>query len=117
MDRIIIKNLHANGIIGIYEHERVTPQEMLINVRLLTDTSKAGKSDNIQDCLDYEKIANQLKAHAEQVKRLTVEALAEDLAALCLDHAGVAGVTVRVEKTQAIPFTESVGVEIERKKS
>jgi FolB domain-containing protein len=81
---------------------------------LSTDIQKAAQTDNIADCVDYEKVANQVKAHAETSKRLTVEALAEDLARICLGMPGVQRVNIRVEKTQAIPYTGSVGVEIER---
>jgi FolB domain-containing protein len=114
MDKIIIKDLRVTGIIGIYEHERTIPQEMVINIVLFTNIHKAAETDDIADCVDYEKVANRVKTHAETSQRLTVEALAEDLARLCLDTPGVTQVTVRVEKTQAIPFTTSVGVEIER---
>lgn len=112
MDKIIIKDLRANGIIGIYERERVAPQEMVINATLYTDIRKAAESDEIADCVDYEKAANLLKSHAETARRQTVEALAEDLAGLCLGLPGVCGVQIRVEKTEAIPFTAAVGVEI-----
>lgn len=114
MDKIIIKDLRAHGIIGIYDQERIIPQEMLINIILHTDTSKAARTDDIADCVDYEKISNKIKHHAETAKRLTVEALAEDFAQICLATPGVQLAHVRVEKTQAIPFTGSVGVEIER---
>src|SRR5512133_3515487 len=110
MDKIIIKDLRVTGIIGIYDYERVTPQEMLINVTMQTDIKKAAASDDINDCVDYEKAANAIKLHAETSKRLTVEALAEDLARLCLETPGVERVNIRVEKTQAIAFTASVGV-------
>jgi FolB domain-containing protein len=116
LDKIIIKDLRVTGIIGIYEHERTTPQEMLINIVLYTDIQKAAQTDNIADCVDYEKVANKVKAHTETSKRLTVEALAEDLAGLCLETPDVWRVNVRVEKTQAITYTGSVGVEIERER-
>jgi dihydroneopterin aldolase len=45
---------------------------------------------------------------------LTVEALAEDLARICLEEHGVKRALVRVEKPGAVRFTRSVGVEIER---
>jgi FolB domain-containing protein len=115
MDKVFIKDLRVTGIIGIYDHERTTPQEMLINITMHTDIRKAAKSDNIADCVDYEKVANKVKSHAETSKRLTVEALSEDIAQLCLETPGVRRVNVRVEKTQAIAFTNSVGVEIERR--
>lgn len=114
MDKIIIKDLRANGIIGIYDQERIIPQEMLVNLTLQTDTRKAGQTDDIANCVDYEKIANKIRHHAETAKRLTVEALAEDFAQICLSVPGVQSVRICVEKTEAIPFTASVGVEIER---
>jgi FolB domain-containing protein len=116
MDKVIIKDLRVTGIIGIYERERTTPQEMLINIVLFTDIHKAVQTDDIADCVDYEKVANKVKALAETSKRLTVEALTEDIARLCLETPKVRRVNVRVEKTQAIAFTGSVGVEIERDK-
>ncbi|MEI6290423.1 MAG: dihydroneopterin aldolase [Chloroflexota bacterium] len=116
MDKIIIKDLKVQGIIGIYDHERITPQEMLINIILSTDIREAAKHDDITLCVDYEKISLKVKALAEQAGRLTVEALAEDIASLCLETPGVQKVNIRVEKTTAITFTASVGVEIEREK-
>lgn len=114
MDKVLIKDLRVTGIIGIHEHERVTPQEMLINIALFTDTHRAAETDNINDCVNYQTIAEQVRVHAETSKRLTVEALAADLAKICLSTLGVRGVTIRVEKTQAIAYTGSVGVEITR---
>lgn len=114
MDKILIKDLRATGIIGIHPNERVTPQQMLINITLSTDTHHAAETDDIADCVNYQTIAEAVKAHAETSKRLTVEALAEDIAQICLKIPGVQGVSIRVEKTQAIAYTASVGVEIER---
>ena len=114
MDKIIIKDLKVIGIIGIYDQERITPQEMLINITMDTDTRKAAESDDIGLCVDYEKVALKVKALAESARRLTVEALAEDIARICLAMPGVQRVVIRLEKTQAISFTSSVGIEIER---
>ena len=116
MDKVFIKDLRITGLIGIYEHERTTPQEMVINAIMLTDIRRAAETDEIADCVDYETVANRLREHAQSVRRMTVEALAEDLAQICLDTPGVRGVTIRVEKTQAIRDTGSVGVEISREK-
>jgi dihydroneopterin aldolase len=55
-----------------------------------------------------------LQAHAESAGRLTVEALAEDLAKICLETPGVQKVRLRVEKPGALRFAKSAGVEIER---
>ncbi|MCS7247751.1 MAG: dihydroneopterin aldolase [Anaerolineales bacterium] len=114
MDRILIRDLVARGIIGINEWERKNPQEILINLILFCDTHQAAKEDSIEHSVDYRAIAKQVLAHAETAARFTVEALAEDLAELCLSHPRVSKVLVRVEKPGAVRFARSVGVEIER---
>jgi FolB domain-containing protein len=114
MDQILIKDLLVRGVIGITERERERPQDILINVVLFTDISRAAETDAIADCIDYSKVAKKLMAHAESVGRQTVEALVTDLAGLCLEEPGVQGVRIRVEKPGAVRFSRSVGVEIER---
>ena len=114
MDQVFITDLEARGILGINDWEREKPQEILINLTLFTDLSKVGLSDDIRDGVNYRTIAKLALAHAEKAQRFTVEALAEDLARLCLKEPGVQKVRVRVEKPGAVRFSRSVGVEIER---
>jgi FolB domain-containing protein len=114
MDKVFIKDLVARGIIGIRDWEREKPQEILINITVFTDTRQAAKSDDLVDCVDYSTLARKIQVHAETAARLTVEALANDLAAICLGEKGVEKVIVRVEKPGAVRFSKSVGVEIER---
>jgi FolB domain-containing protein len=114
MDKIFIKDLSARGIIGVNDWEREKPQEILINVTLFVDTRQAGQSDDIQATVSYSMVAKKLLAHAQSAQRFTVEALAQDLAELCLAEPGVERVQLRVEKPGAVRFARSVGVEIER---
>ena len=117
MDKIIIKNLLARGIIGVNDWERKRPQNILINITILTDTRRAAQTDNLEDCVNYSTMSKKVLAHAESISRMTVEALANDLAKVCLQEDGVQKVIVRVEKPGAVRFAESVGVEIERSKN
>lgn len=114
MDQVIIRDLVARGIIGIESWEREKPQEILINVTLFADLARAGETDDIADCVNYRTITKKLQAHAEAAQRLTVEALASDLAKICLEDPRVMKARVRVEKPGAVRFTRSVGVELER---
>ena len=114
MDKVIIKNLLARGIIGVNDWERKRPQDILINITLFTDTLRAAKTDDINDCVNYSTVSKKVQAHAETAERLTVEALANDLAEICLKEKNVQKVVIRVEKPGAVRFAESVGVEIER---
>jgi FolB domain-containing protein len=114
MDQIIIRDLIARGVIGVNESEREQPQEILINIILYADVSKAGQTDQISDTVNYRTVAKKVLAHAETARRFTVEALAADIVQICLGEKGVQKVRVRVEKPGAVRFSRSVGVEIER---
>jgi FolB domain-containing protein len=114
MDKVIIKNILARGIIGIHEWEREKPQDILINIDLYTEGRSQDSPDSISECVDYSDVTKKVIHHAEIAKRFTVEALAEDIAQICLDNPRVLKVTVRVEKPGAVRFAQSVGVEIER---
>ena len=114
MDQIIIKDILARGVIGVNEWERQVTQDILMNIVLYTDMRRAGETDDLTHSVDYRIIAKQSILLAETTKRLTVEALATDIAKMCLEDAGVLKVRVRVEKPGAVRFARSVGVEIER---
>lgn len=114
MDKIFINNLVARGIIGINDWEREKPQEIRINIILFADLIVAGELDDISKSINYKTVAKKTIALAESAQRYTVEALASDIAKLCLKEPGVLKVRVRVEKPGAVRFSESVGVEIER---
>ena len=116
MDKIIIRDLLARGPIGISDEERMAPQDILINAELYADTRNAALSDSIEDCVNYSTMANKILKLAEENNRKTVEAFAQDVADMCLSNPHVEKAVIRVEKTTAVRFTKSVGVEIERTK-
>ena len=115
-DTIFIRDLQVSMIIGILPHEREQPQTVILNIDITTDTAQAGGSDDLSASIDYAALADQIKDHCATHQPLTVEALAEDLAALCLAHPRAAAVRIQVEKPQAVPDTRSVGVSIQRVK-
>ncbi len=117
MDKVIIKDLLARGIIGVNDWEREQPQDILINIVVTTDTHRAAQTDDIADCVNYRTLAKQVLQHAQTAARLTVEALANDISAICLQQPGVQSAVVRVEKPGAVRFAASVGVEIERSRN
>jgi FolB domain-containing protein len=116
MDKIFIKDLLVHGIIGINPDERERLQDILINITIFIDTRRAAETDDLEYSVSYSDLARKIKSHAEQAARLTVEALAQDLADICLQENGVEKVIVRVEKPEAVKFARSVGIEIERER-
>lgn len=114
LDRIEIRDLLVRGILGVNDWEREHEQDILVNLTLFTDLTAAGASDSLDDTVNYRTLTKQLIAHIESSRRFTVEALAEDLARICLQSPRVQRARVRVEKPGALRFARSVGVEIER---
>lgn len=117
MDEIFIEDLLIRSVIGISEREREQPQDILVNIIIYADTARAGASDDVDDSVNYRTVSKSILAHTEKVHRFTVEALAEDIAQLCLLNPDVSGVKVRVEKPGAVRFAKSVGVSITRMKT
>lgn len=115
-DRILINDLLVRGTLGVNESERKKKQEVLVNIALCVDLRPAGRSDDVADSVDYETVTKRVIEHVERTTRFTIEALAQDVATLCLSTPGVTDVHVRVEKPGALRFARSVGVEIERRK-
>jgi FolB domain-containing protein len=116
MDKIIIRDLLVRGIIGVNDWEREQAQDILINITAFADTRRAGETDDIRDCVNYRTLSKKAQNLAETAERMTVEALANDLAKICLSEPRVQKVIVRVEKPGAVRFSASVGVEIERRR-
>ena len=113
-DRIHIKNLLLRTIIGLNDWEREKRQDVLINLTLFTDMRAAGQSDDAADILNYRTIAKAVIAYVESSQHYLVEALATEIARICVVDHGAERVIVQVEKPGALRFAESVGVEIER---
>ena len=116
MDRIEIKDLMVRTVIGVSDEERRDKQDVVINVTLWADLGKAGRSDRIDDTVNYRTINKAILAMVETSSFLLVEALAESIANLCLEDPAVRRAEVSVEKPGALRFARSVGVVIVREK-
>jgi dihydroneopterin aldolase len=115
-DKVLINDLTVDAILGILPNERITPQRVVINLTIFTDTQPAAKSQNIADTLNYAELASQAAQRTINGEYLLIESLVEDLAALTLDYPTAKAVTVRVEKPQAVSDARSVGIEIYRQR-
>jgi FolB domain-containing protein len=113
-DRITIKNLLVRGILGIKPEEREKLQDILINLELVADLTRAGESDAIDDAVNYRSVTKDVIALVEESAFHTVEKLATEIARLAITRYQVEAITVQVEKPGALRFAESVGVVLTR---
>ncbi len=113
-DRIVITDLVCRCVVGVEDWERRERQEVLISLALSADLTPAGQSDSIDDALDYRALKKRVLAEVEGSDYHLIEALAERVAAICLEEERVQQVEVRVEKPGALRFARTVAVEISR---
>ena len=111
---MVAKDKVVRGIIGVNDWERKERQDVLVNLVLYADLRQAGRDDDLTATVNYRSVAKMVIAHVETSSRFTLEALATDVAKLCLTMSGVNRVRVRLEKPGAVRFARTVAVEIER---
>lgn len=118
-DRVIIEGIGFYGYHGDLPQERELGQPFRVDVELMLHSAKAGKSDCIEDTIDYAAVVRRVVEIGQQEQFNLIEALAERLAAVILAEFSPDEVSVRVTKPHSpIPFTvENVGVQIRRKGS
>ena len=112
-DRIHIRDLHVRSVIGVFPEERHEAQDLIVNVTIHTDLSRAGKSDRIEDTLDYKRIKKAILKELEATQYELIERFAQHVAEIVLAH-GADRVDVTVDKPGALRFARSVAVEISR---
>jgi D-erythro-7,8-dihydroneopterin triphosphate epimerase len=76
--------------------------------------SKAGRTDRLQDAVDYKRIKNAALEYVEGSQHQLLEALAQGVADTCLAQKGVKAASITVDKPGALRFARSVAVEIRR---
>ena len=110
---VFVRDLEMLAVIGIYDHEKVTPQRLIINIDLSVREAQS-MADEISHVVSYEIIAKKVEQIVAEGHVNLVETLCEKIAQSCLRDGRVVAARVRVEKPDIIPNARSVGVEIER---
>lgn len=114
MDRIFIRDLALRCIIGIYPEERREKQDIVINVEIHCDLRAAGRSDDLNDTVDYKAIKKAILKLVEESRFLLIESLAENISDIALANDKVQQVVVTIDKPGALRFAKSSAVEITR---
>ena len=114
MDRIFIRDLRVETIIGIYEHERETPQTVVLDIDMAADIAKPAASENIEDALNYHTLSLRLTEFLGKSLFLLIETMAEAVVSLIRREFGVNWVRLRLHKPDALPGSTQVGLVIER---
>jgi len=116
-DRIFLRGLTAECIIGFIDWERRVRQTVVIDLELPVDCRRAAITDEVADTVDYKKVAKRILAFIEASEFKLVETLAQRLAMLVLEEFAIEWVRLSVNKPGAIRNSRDVGVTVERSRA
>lgn len=115
-DAVEIRGLWLESRIGITKEERSRPQSLRVSLRLeIGDLSEAARSDRIEETVDYDELAREVRRVAAAQPRNLLERLAEEIAAAALLYPKVKTVSVVLEKFP-LPHAEGVAVSLRRER-
>lgn len=116
MDKVLIRELKIDTVIGVYDWEQNIKQTLVIDLDIAWDNKRAALNDDYTKALCYETVTKRLVALITAQKIALVETVAEIIANCILDEFNVMWVKVKVMKPDALKNLACVGVEIERNK-
>ena len=116
MDKVIVRQLKLETIIGLFPWEREVRETLLVDLDIGADIRQAAATDELINTIDYAEVCDHVAALADKGQFKLIEAFAERVASLVLTDFAASWVKVSVYKTDALPQVASVGVIIERNK-
>jgi dihydroneopterin aldolase len=116
-DRIFLRGLTTECIIGFIDWERRVKQTVVVDLEIPVDCQHAALTDEVGDTVDYKKVAKRILAFIEASEYKLVETLAQRLALTLLEEFGLEWVRLSINKPGAIRNSRDVGVTIERSRA
>lgn len=105
---IHIQNLRVETVLGVKAEERQEKREVIINLWLGLDTSKAISTDALADTVDYKSIAHQVSTAVERSHYRLLESLANHILCEVLKNSRLNNVRVEVSKPKALRCADCV---------
>ena len=113
MDKIILRGLPVDCVIGTFPEERLRPQTLYFDLDLYGDFSRAGETDELGDAVDYTAVERCVKEYAAGTSFFLLERLAYASARKLLEEFPLLNrITLTVRKPSARIESESVALEI-----
>jgi dihydroneopterin aldolase len=118
LDTIFVESIEFYAYHGASDEEQSVGHRYVVDVELKFDTRKAGSSDDLNDTVNYSRVAKRIVAIGTQVQYRLLEALAAHMAEAVLSEFPVEAVRLRVKKLTPPMnvIAHAVGVEVYRER-
>lgn len=107
------EDFNVRCIIGVDNPERLSEQDLFIDLKVETDFTRATHTDSLQETLSYDYLAELCKNIAEEKKHALLETFAYDLIHRIIKDCPVRWVWVKIKKPGALPNAKFAFVELE----
>jgi 7,8-dihydroneopterin aldolase/epimerase/oxygenase len=97
-DIVSIRHLRVSAVIGVYDWERETEQDLTFSVAMAADVAKSASSDDIADALDYSTAAQAIRSVVTEGKFQLIETAAERVAQRLVADYSLSWIQVEVVK-------------------
>ena len=114
--KVSIKNLILKISIGLHDFEKKRKQRVRFNIDISTDSNIKPSNRNLSSIVNYEDAINKIKHITEKKHHELLEDLAENIFDIIFESKIVKKVSLKLEKLDIIKNTESVGIEVTKRR-
>ena len=114
--KVLINDLTLLISIGIHDFEKIEKQEVKFNINININPLLAPIENKLNSIVNYETVVRDITRLTKRKHYELLETLAEDIFFILFKNNNIKQIKLKIEKTQIIKNTSSVGVEITKKR-
>ena len=114
--KVIIKNLVLNIFIGVHDFEKKKKQKVRFNIEVETNPNTKPSNKDFSTIIDYETLINKIKALLKRQHHELLEELAENIFRIIFQNQLTKKANIKLEKLEIVKESESVGIDVTKKR-
>ena len=114
--KVLISDLILLMSIGIHDFEKIKKQEVRFNINIDINPLLTPIENKLNSIVNYETVVKDVTRLTKNKHYELLETLAEDIFFMLFKNTNIKKIKLKIEKTQIIKNTSSVGVEITKKR-
>tara|TARA_B100000579_G_scaffold130083_1_gene105018 strand:+ start:545 stop:943 length:399 start_codon:yes stop_codon:yes gene_type:complete len=114
--KVSIKNLILKIYIGLHNFEKKKKQRVRFNIDITTDSNIKPDNNNLLSIVNYEDTIDKITSITKEKHHELLEDLAENIFDIIFKSKIVKKVSLKLEKLDIIKNTESVGIEVSKRR-
>ena len=114
--KVLISDLTLLMSIGIHDFEKIKKQEVKFNINIDINPLLTPIENKLNSIVNYETVVKDVTRLTKNKHYELLETLAEDIFFILFKNTNIKKIKLKIEKTQIIKNTSSVGIEITKKR-